>query len=52
MPLNSWKLGEGVRLDRGIVFTTYATLRQPARGQKMNKDWLRWAAQARLHPKL
>ena len=22
VPLNSWKLGEGVRLDRGIVFTT------------------------------
>ena len=37
VPLNSWKLGEGVRLDRGIVFTTYATLRQPARGQKMSR---------------
>lgn len=37
VPLNSWKLGEGVRLDRGIVFTTYATLRQPARGQKASR---------------
>ena len=36
-PLNSWKLGETVRLDRGIVFTTYATLRQPARGAKMSR---------------
>ena len=37
LPLNSWKLGEGVRLDRGILFTTYATLRQPARGEKMSR---------------
>lgn len=36
-PLNSWKLGDGVRLDRGVVFTTYATLRQPARGAKMSR---------------
>lgn len=35
--LNSWKLGEGVRLDRGVLFTTYATLRQPARGGKMSR---------------
>ena len=32
-----WKLGETVRLDRGVVFTTYATLRQPARGPKMSR---------------
>ncbi|MDQ8027590.1 MAG: strawberry notch family protein [Brevundimonas sp.] len=37
VPLNSWKLGESVRLDKGIVFTTYATLRQPARGQKISR---------------
>lgn len=37
VPLNSWKLGEGVRLERGIVFTTYATLRQPARGGKPSR---------------
>lgn len=37
VPLNSWKLGEGVRLDQGVVFTTYATLRQPARGSKMSR---------------
>ena len=35
--LNRWKLGEGVRLDRGILFTTYATLRQPARGSKASR---------------
>ena len=37
VPLNSWKLGEGVRLDRGILFTTYATLRQPARAARMSR---------------
>lgn len=37
VPLNSWKLGEGVQLDRGVIFTTYATLRQPARGSKMSR---------------
>jgi len=37
VPLNSWKLGEGVRLDRGVMFTTYATLRQPARGEKISR---------------
>ena len=37
VPLNRWKLGEDVRLDRGVLFTTYATLRQPARGEKMSR---------------
>lgn len=37
VPLNSWKLGEGVRLDRGVLFTTYATLRQPPRGEKLSR---------------
>lgn len=37
LPLSSWKLGEGIRLDRGILFTTYATLRQPARGEKASR---------------
>lgn len=29
---SSWKQSEEIRMDKGIVFTTYATLRQPARG--------------------
>lgn len=37
LPLNRWKLGETVRLDRGVLFTTYATLRQPARGAKTSR---------------
>ncbi|OYX58031.1 MAG: methylase [Brevundimonas subvibrioides] len=37
VPLSSWKQGEGVRLDRGILFTTYATLRQPARGGRQSR---------------
>nr|WP_314187554.1 strawberry notch family protein [uncultured Brevundimonas sp.] len=37
VPLSSWKQGEGVRLDRGILFTTYATLRQPARGSRQSR---------------
>jgi len=27
-----WKQGEAIRMERGVLFTTYATLRQPARG--------------------
>ena len=37
VPLSSWKQGEGVRLDRGILFTTYATLRQLARGSRQSR---------------
>lgn len=37
VPLSSWKQGDGVRLDRGILFTTYATLRQPARGGRQSR---------------
>lgn len=45
VPLSSWRQGEGIRLDRGILFTTYATLRQPARGDRRSRldqivDWL------------
>ncbi len=36
-PQSSWKQGEGIRMDRGILFTTYATLRQPARGVKASR---------------
>ena len=30
-PQSAWKQSEAIRLSRGILFTTYATLRQPAR---------------------
>jgi len=32
-----WKQGEAIRLERGILFTTYATLRQPARGGRPSR---------------
>jgi predicted RNA methylase len=32
-----WKQGEAIRLDRGVLFTTYATLRQPARGERPSR---------------
>ncbi|MFA4952333.1 strawberry notch-like NTP hydrolase domain-containing protein [Brevundimonas sp.] len=37
VPLSSWKQGDAIRLDRGVLFTTYATLRQPARGAKQSR---------------
>jgi hypothetical protein len=44
-PQSAWKQGEAIRFDRGVLFTTYATLRQPARGEKRSRldqivDWL------------
>ena len=43
--LSSYKFGATVRMDRGILFTTYATLRQAARNGKKSRldqviDWL------------
>lgn len=32
-----WKQGEAIGLARGILFTTYATLRQPARGVRPSR---------------
>jgi len=37
VPLSSWKQGDGIRLERGVLFTTYATLRQPARGGRQSR---------------
>ena len=37
VPLSTWKQGEGIRLERGVLFTTYATLRQPARGGRPSR---------------
>lgn len=44
-PQSAWKQFEGIRLQRGILFTTYATLRQPARRGGRSRleqitDWL------------
>jgi hypothetical protein len=32
-----WKQGEAIGLTRGVLFTTYATLRQPARGVRPSR---------------
>ena len=37
VPLNAWKLGERVRMDTGILYVTYATLRQPGRSGKASR---------------
>lgn len=36
-PQSAWKQADAIRMDRGILFTTYATLRQPARGAKPSR---------------
>ena len=33
-PQSAWRQADAIRLDRGVLFTTYATLRQPARGER------------------
>jgi hypothetical protein len=37
VPLSSWKQGEAIRLEKGVLFTTYATLRQAARGGRQSR---------------
>lgn len=37
VPQSAWKQGDAIRLDRGVLFTTYATLRQPGRGDKPSR---------------
>ena len=44
-PQSAWKQSDAIRMDRGILYTTYATLRQPARGARASRldqivDWL------------
>src|SRR5665213_1187503 len=36
-PQSAWKQADAIRMDRGILFTTYATLRQPARGDRASR---------------
>ncbi len=33
----SWRQADAIRLDRGVLFSTYATLRQPARGDRPSR---------------
>ena len=33
----AWRQGEAIGLERGVLFTTYATLRQPAQSQKASR---------------
>jgi hypothetical protein len=45
VPQSTYKFGTAIRMDRGILFTTYATLRQAARHGKQSRldqviDWL------------
>jgi protein-L-isoaspartate O-methyltransferase len=45
VPQGSWKQAEAIRMEKGVLFTTYATLRQPARGDRRSRldqivDWL------------
>ncbi len=34
---SAWKQADAIAMDRGILFTTYATLRQPARGDRPSR---------------
>ncbi len=36
-PQSAWKQADIIRLDRGVLYTTYATLRQPARGERPSR---------------
>ena len=37
VPQSAWKQADAIRLDRGILYSTYATLRQPARGDRPSR---------------
>jgi predicted RNA methylase len=36
-PQGSWKQADAIRFDRGVLYSTYATLRQPARGARASR---------------
>uniref|UniRef100_B0T9F1 Putative methylase/helicase n=1 Tax=Caulobacter sp. (strain K31) TaxID=366602 RepID=B0T9F1_CAUSK len=41
----AWKQADAIRLDRGVLYSTYAILRQPARGERLSRldqivNWL------------
>jgi protein-L-isoaspartate O-methyltransferase len=37
VPQSAWRQAEAICLDRGVLYTTYATLRQPARGARPSR---------------
>lgn len=37
VPQGAWRQGEAIGLAEGVLFTTYATLRQPPKGQKASR---------------
>ena len=37
VPQGAWKQADAIRLDRGVLYSTYATLRQPARGARPSR---------------
>jgi hypothetical protein len=44
-PQSAWKQADAIRLDQGVLYTTYATLRQPARADRPSRldqivNWL------------
>ena len=44
-PQSAWKQADAIRMDKGVLYTTYATLRQPARGDRPSRldqivNWL------------
>ena len=36
-PQSAWKQADAIRLDKGVLYSTYATLRQPARGDRASR---------------
>ncbi len=36
-PQSAWKQADAIRLDKGVLYSTYATLRQPARGDRPSR---------------
>ncbi|WP_158912747.1 strawberry notch family protein [Caulobacter sp. S45] len=36
-PQSAWKQADAIRMDQGVLYTTYATLRQPARGDRPSR---------------
>ena len=36
-PQSAWRQADVIRLDRGVLYTTYATVRQPARGERPSR---------------
>uniref|UniRef100_UPI0025EE8F37 strawberry notch family protein n=1 Tax=uncultured Caulobacter sp. TaxID=158749 RepID=UPI0025EE8F37 len=37
VPQSAWKQADAIRLDQGVLYSTYATLRQPARGSRPSR---------------